>query len=743
MECGTVRQNGIGARARSTYAHLLSEGRIGALRLKNRMIVTAMGVSLSEPDGHVGQRLIDYHVAQAKGGAGLIVMGVTGVAWPVGAVSPNQSAISHDRYLPGLVRLVDAVHAAGGRIAAQLHHGGLVAGYSALGGHPLWAPAIPPAFTGDFPDYFLPEEMAAFAGGTVPKVKVLDHDDIAYAVRQFAEAAERAKRAGFDGVEIHGGHGYLLSSFMSPATNTRDDAFGGSLDKRAHLLLEVVRAVRAAVGPDFAMWVKLDSREMGKSTGIQLDDARTVAPLVAAAGADAITVTAYHDVGQGKLHSASNIPHEPGVHLEAAKAIKSALTIPVIASGRLEMDVAEQALAAGGFDFLAMGRKILADPELPNKLAEGRIADVRPCIYCYTCVSTAYLRESVRCAVRPETAFEGQEWLPAHPRRRVVVVGGGPGGMEAARRLAAIGDEVILLEKSDRLGGTLRFAGLAYEPNERLLDWLRRQVDASGVDVRLGTAATPASVAALAPDLVLVATGAVRDMPDIPGNDLPHVYSGDDMRAMMLGESSDALKRKTSWTTRLATKVGALTGATANLDLVRKATHSWMPLGQDIVIVGGELVGLELAEFLMERGRTVTVVGEAAKFGGGLLLVRRMRLLAELKEHGVALFPAARGIGIEADAVRFVDGDGRDRRVAADHVIVATGAHGDTALADALAARGLEVRAFGDATGVTYIEGAIRGAAEAVRAAAGPIAADAFDASRADGRDAAVSAIPR
>jgi 2,4-dienoyl-CoA reductase-like NADH-dependent reductase (Old Yellow Enzyme family)/NADPH-dependent 2,4-dienoyl-CoA reductase/sulfur reductase-like enzyme len=710
------------AARRRNHPTLLSEGRIGSMTLKNRMIVTAMGVSLAEEDGSVGDRLLDYHVAQAKGGSALIIMGVTGVAWPVGAVQPRQTAISNDRFLPGLTRLVDAVHAEGGKIAAQLHHGGLVATHSAQEGHPLWAPAIPPAFSGDFPDYFLPEEMAAFAGGVMPTVKVLEREDIEIAIRQFAEAAVRAKKAGFDGVEIHGGHGYLLSSFMSPSTNSRSDDFGGTLEKRARLLLDVVRAVRAAVGPGFPVWVKLDSREMGKAVGIQLDDARTVAPLVQAAGADAITVTAYHDVGQGKLHSASNIPHEPGVHLEAAKAIKQTIQIPVIASGRLELDAAERALADSGFDFLAMGRKLLADPDLPNKLAEDRIADIRPCIYCYTCVSTAYLREPVRCAVRPETAYESRDWLPAHARRRAVVIGGGPGGMEATRRLALSGDEVILLEKSDRLGGTLRFAGLAYEPNERLLDWLRHEVEQAAIEVRLGVEATPEMVVGLKPDIVFVATGAVRDMPPIPGNEHDHVYSGDDMRAMMLGESSDELKRKTSWATRLATKVGAATGATANLELVRKATHRWMPLGQSIVIIGGELVGLELAEFLVERGRTVTIVGEATKFGGGLLLVRRMRLLAELKEHGVAMFPAAGEIAIEKDAVSFLDANGRAARAVADHVIVAMGAHGDTRLADSLSAAGLTVHVYGDATGVTYIEGAIRGAAEAV-ANAGRVAA--------------------
>ena len=698
----------------NSWPSLLSEGWIGRLGLKNRMIVTAMGVSLANEDGTVSDRLVDYHAAQASGGAALIVMGVTGVAWPVGAVQPNQTAISDDRFLPGLARLVEAVHAKGAKIAAQLHHGGLVASHSAQDGHPLWGPALPPPFAGDFPDYFLPDEMAAFAGGVLPTVKVLEESDIALAVRQFADAAVRAQRAGFDGVEIHGGHGYLLSSFMSPSTNTRTDSYGGTLENRARLLIDVVRAVRSAVGPDFAVWVKLDSREIGKKGGITLDDACSVAPWVEQAGADAITVTAYHDVGQGKLHSASNIPHEPGAHLDAAKAIKAVLSVPVIASGRVEMDVAERALAAGGFDFLAMGRKLLADPELPNKLADGRIDDVRPCIYCYTCVSTAYLRETVRCAVRPETAFEGRDWLPSRARRRIVVIGGGPGGMEAARRLALIGDEVILLEKSDRVGGTLRFAGLAYEPNERLLDWLRRQVESSDVDVRLGVEATPELVASLAPDLVMVATGAVRDMPAISGSDRDNVFSGDDLRAMMLGETSNTLRRKTSWATRMATKLGAATGATANLELVRKATRRWMPLGQHIVIIGGELVGLELAEFLVERGRTVTVVGETAKFGGGLLLVRRMRLIAELREHGVAMHPGASQIAIGNRDVTFAGASGASHAVPYDHVIVATGAHGDTGLAAQLRAAGLAVVAFGDATGISYIEGAIRGAALAV-----------------------------
>lgn len=276
-----------------------------------------------------------------------------------------------------------------------------------------------------------------------------------------------------------------------------------------------------------------------------------------------------------------------------------------------------------------------------------------------------------------------------------------------------MGARVTLIEKSERLGGTLRFAGLAYEPNERILNWLKREVEEADIDVRLSTDATPDLIKSLAPAHVIVATGALRGMPDIPGGDLPHVFSGDDMRKMMFGETSPELARKTSLFTRLATKVGAATGASANLDLVRKATHAWMPLGDRVVIIGGELVGIELAEFLHERGRNVTVIDDAPRFGKGLTLVRRMRILAELAEHGVALKPGARDIAITADAVTYADATGQ-HAVAADTVIIAKGATGDLTLAHALKAAGLAVSAIGDAGGVGYIEGAMRGAADAV-----------------------------
>lgn len=695
------------------YDALLAPGRIGAMELRNRIIVTAMGVSLSEADGHVGERLMAYHEEHAKGGAGLIITGVAGVAWPTGAVQPNQTAISDDKFLPGLKALAERVHAHGAKIAAQLHHGGLVAGFSADAfDQELWAPCYPPPMQGDFLDYFLPEELAGFAGGKMPRIKLMEQVDIDLVVSQFGAAAARAKVAGFDAIEIHGGHGYLLSSFISPKTNSRTDAYGGSLENRLRLLLQVIAAVRDAVGPDFPVWVKLDTAEHGKDGGITLDLALEAARLVEAAGVDAITATSYHNIGMGKLHSASNIPHVPETNIPASAAIRAAVKVPVIASGRVEPSAAAAHIAAGKYDFLAMGRQLLADPALPVKLAGNSPESVRPCIYCYTCVSTAYVRTPMRCAVNPETGFECERVPSRVTGKHFVVIGGGPGGMEAARRLNAEGNRVTLIEQGPRLGGTLRIAALAYPANERLLDWLIREIERSSINVRLGTAATPEFLRQLAPDAVIVATGARRDMPDLPGNDLPHVFSGDDMRKLLLGEGSDDLNRKTGLMTRLATKVGAATGITANLEFVRNATKAWMPLGQDVVIIGGELVGIELAEFLQERGRKVTVIEPAPRLGKGLLLVRRMRILAELKEHGVALHGGASNIRIVDGAVRFVDSGGTEQQAQANHVIVAMGASGDNSLADILRADGFAVETVGDCNGVTYIEGAIRGGAE-------------------------------
>ncbi|MFO0691653.1 MAG: FAD-dependent oxidoreductase [Myxococcota bacterium] len=697
--------------------HLLEPGRIGRMTTKNRIVVTAMGVSFAEEDGSASERLVAYHARHAEGGAGLITVGVTGVAHPVGAVIPNQTSLSQDRFIPGLRRIAEVAHRHDAKVAVQLHHGGVVAGYSTRLGQALWTPSMPKMPGGDFGTLFFPEELASFMGGERPTLKVMTEEDIAVVVGQFAAAARRAREAGIDAVEIHGGHGYLIDAFLSPSSNFRTDGYGGDLAGRARFYLEILAAVRKEVGPDFPILCKLNAREVGKSDGETFDTAVETARLLERAGADAITASAYHDVGVGKFHSESNIPHVPNTNLPGAAVIKRAVGIPVLSSGRVEFEDADRAIAEKTCDFVAFGRKILADPAFPKKLAEGRAEDVRPCIYCYTCVSAIYLRQKGRCAVNPETGFEFVEQArPAAKRRRVVVVGSGPAGLEAARRLDERGHDVVLLEKDERLGGTLRVASLPYEPNNRLLDWLIREVEQSSVDVRLGAEATPATIRGLAPDVVVVATGAVRSLPDIPGKEHPIVFSGDDLRAMLSGRMTEDLKRKTSWLDRVSSKVGAATGLSSSPEMLRTATRAYMPLGKQIVILGGELVGLELAEFLTERGRQVTVVDDEPMLGAGLTVVRRMRIVAELREHGVALFPGASQIAIEPDGVVFVDTEGRRQRAAADQVIVAKGTHEERSLAAALRAVGFSVIEAGDGLEVKYIEGAIRGAWDAVEA---------------------------
>ena len=697
-----------------SYKSLFTPGRIGPLEIPNRLIVAAMGVNLSEEGGFWGQRILDFHQEQARGGAGLILSGACGVMYPVGQVQEWQVAISEDEYIAGLKRVVEAVHRHGSRFGVQLHQGGLNAVDDTVAGRSRWCPSEPEFYAGDFADGLLPSELQVLASTGIPRYRVLTREDIQELVQAFADGARRAMLAGCDTVEIHGGHGYVPSSFLSPKSNRRTDEYGGILENRARLLLEIVRAVRAEVGPDYPVIVKIDSREVGRTGGITLEDAKTTAQWLEQAGADAITVSAYHDSSKGKMHSASNVPHEPNCHLAAAAAIREVLNIPVIALGRVEAEYADREIGAGRFEFLAMGRKLLADPHLPRKLKEGRADEVRPCVYCYSCVSAIYKRERMYCAVNPEC---GREYLRgqapwASSAKRIVVVGGGPAGMEAARRLSSVGHEVILLERGDRLGGTLRFAALAYPANERLLDWLCLQVESMGIDVRLKTAATPELIASMAPDHVVVATGARRDLPPIPGSEQPHVFSGDDMRNLVLGMHSESVREKTSLFTRLATRVGATTGLTSNLGFVRKATRIWMPLGKNIVIIGGELVGLELAEFLVERGRKVAVIDETPKFGAGLALVRRLRILAELREHQVEMHRGVTDIRIESGKVCFSASDGDSHAVVADEVIVAKGATGDSTQAQALRAAGLTVHEIGDGCGVGYIEGAMRSAME-------------------------------
>jgi 2,4-dienoyl-CoA reductase-like NADH-dependent reductase (Old Yellow Enzyme family)/NADPH-dependent 2,4-dienoyl-CoA reductase/sulfur reductase-like enzyme len=693
------------------YEPLLQPGRIGTLELKNRIVGAPMGTNFAEDDGRCGERIQAYYEARAKGGAGLLIMGVCAIAFPAGTAEPYQVGVSHDDHIPGLAELARRVHGHGARIAMQLQHAGKTATRDLAAGRELWVPSPPPPLRTDMLQALTTQEMATFVGGmgkVRPRLRVMSHDDISTLIGWFADAAARAQAAGMDAVELHAAHTYILAGFLSPYYNQRDDAYGGSLDNRARVLLETIAAVKRRCGADFPVWVRLDAEEMRTPGGIRLDDAIATARLCETAGADAVSVSAYATITTGTAFTEAPLVQAPRGFVAHTERIRQALHIPVIGVGRIEPAAAAADIAAGRYDFAAFARKLLADPELPNKLATHRAQDIRPCIYCYACVSQIFINQRVMCAVNAQTGREADTAIePTATPRHVLVVGGGPAGMEAARVAALRGHRVTLLERSDRLGGTLFFAALAYPENGRLLDYLVGQVKTLPIEVRLSCPATPALVASLRPDAIIVATGARRAAPDIPGADQAHVWSGDELRRLMTGDGADEIARaKLNLAERALFKAGGLLRVTDSQQALQNLSKLWMPLGQRVVIVGGGLVGLELAEFLLARGRQVTVLEPSDKPGRELSIVRRWRVLEAVASHG-SLHTGAQVVSIGKGRVDWRDTTGADQTTPADSVVLAVGAEPDDRMAQALRECGVPVHLVGDGQALGYIEGAM------------------------------------
>jgi len=703
--------------------HLLSPTSIGPLEVRNRMVMAPMGVEIVGDDGMANDGIIAYYEERARGGVGLIVTEVCAVAYPGGANSSHQLGLSRDDFIAPLRRLTDRVHEHGAKIAVQLVHHGKVSRLDAKEGRPVLVPSITDWHGSlDMINDLTGEElgwMAEANGGGMGELRPATTDDLAEVIDQFASAAERAEAAGFDGCEIHGAHGYLLSGFLSRQWNTRDDEYGGPIEHRARLLCEVIEACVARTSDDFAVWCRLDALEYRTPDGIEFEDARRTAQLAVEAGAQAIHLSAYGDMTSGGAFTEGTLPHVEARHAALAAEMKIAVDVPVVAVGRIGPEVGDEMIANGKADLIAMGRQMLADPATAAKLARGAGAEVRPCIYCYTCVAQPFFDKQVRCAVNPVVAHEVEladlTRTEADSARTVAVVGGGPGGMEAARVAAERGHRVTLFEAGPQLGGSLRFAALVYEPNLRLLRWFEQEMHRLGVDVRLGTPATAAVLRAIGPDEVIVATGAGRERPAIEGIDLDHVVDGDDLREMLVGDGTAGAEAKLSMLGRVAPRVGRRTGLTRDPERLAQLTRVYMPIGTRVVIVGGGLVGIELAEFLVERKREVTVLHDGPTLAPEMAHPRRWRVLEDLRRHGADLRTGVTVDRITADEVE-VSGDDGTARIATDSVVVATGLVADDAVAEQLRADGFAVTVVGDAGGVGYIEGAISEGFHAARA---------------------------
>ena len=700
------------------YPHLLSPASIGSMQLRNRMVMAPMGVEIVGDDGKANEGIIRYYEERARGGVGLIITEVCAIAYPRGANSVHQLGLSDDSFIPAMKELTSRVQGHGAKIAVQLVHHGKVSRVDIKEGRDVLVPSIPDWHGSyDMVGDLTADElglMAAANGDGGAKVTPATTDHIAQIVDEFAAAAVRAQTAGFDGVEIHGAHGYLISGFLSPQWNLRDDEYGGSVENRSRFLCDVLREVKRRTGDDYPVWCRLDALEYRTPNGIVFDDAMVTARLAVEAGADAIHLSAYGDMTSGPAFTDGTLPHREAKHAALSGQLKRKVDVPVIAVGRIRPETGDEMIAHGKADLIAMGRQMLADPETARKVTEGREADVRPCINCYVCVAQPFFDQRVRCAVNPVLANEvdlGEvERTKAPAAKQVVVVGGGPAGMEAARVAALRGHSVTLFEASDHLGGALQFAALVYQPNLRLLRWLTRQMDELGVDVHTGTAVDPETVRALSPDVVIVATGAGRERSTVPGADHRLVVDGDDLRSMLTGSGdvSRALK-KLPWFGRVAATAGRRLGLLDSAERLARLTQHYMPIGKRVAIIGGGLVGIELAEFLVDRGRAVTVLDDGPTMATEMAHPRRWRVLTDLRDHGATLVTGATVGEITDTEVRYtVGGSDTADAVAVDSVVIATGLVADPSVTDTFREAGLSPVAIGDCTGVGYLEGAIR-----------------------------------
>ena len=695
---------------------LLAPGRIAGLELSNRVFLPAMDMNLCV-EGEISDGEIAHYTARAAGGTAMVITGTGAVAWPMGATSRHQPAFSDDKFIPGIRRLADSIHAVGGKLCMQLCHHGKTASVDTADGRPQLIPSLldsKPDLSA-LRDNPMPELMglATATQGKKATYKIADEDDLAWVIDQFAQAARRVKQAGVDAIEIHAAHGYLLSTFLSRGYNKRDDRWGGSLENRARLTCEVVRAIKRVVGADYPVLVRVNGFEFGLEDGLTPDETARASALIEEAGADAIHVSAnahnpFADFTQGPL------PSEVAQYRDYTKIVKQHVTIPVIAVGRMLPEIADEMLTLGECDFVSMGRQLLADAELVNKIREGQRASVRPCINCYVCVEQNFFDGNPKCAVNPALCNESVAVLAPMPTaKHVVVIGGGPGGMEAARVAALRGAKVTLIEKGSRLGGTMWFSQLTTPANQLLVDWLTHEIQRLNVDVLLSTEATREVVAALNADEIVVATGARRGLPDVPGANLPHVLTGDALRGVITGEAG-ADQRSLNSFGKIAVAAGRTLGLLNSADRIRTLSKTWMPVGKRVVVIGGGLVGLELAEFLAERGRRVTVLEEGPHMGLPMAMPRRWTAVSKATKHGVVLVRDATVVSIDKVSVRYRSGED-EFEVRGDSVVVASQVEPDVQLAELLSDLGIRVQVVGDALNIGYIEGAIHTANRVAR----------------------------
>ncbi len=621
------------------YPHLCSPLKVGPLTLRNRMASAPTSLATLGPGGHPSLENIAYYELRAKGGACIVTMGDV-IVHGTGLAHPEAVLLTDPDVLPALVPLAEAIRRHGAVASIEIDHGGGKAN---------------PMFTSDHVSHG-PSAIRAAGGYDVEPMSVDFLHEIADA---YGKGAAVAKLAGFQMVTLHAGHGWLIHQFLSPLTNHREDEYGGSFENRCRFMLEVIGRIRAHCGPDFPIEVRMSGTELAdEQGGYTLADGVEIAKVLDGK-VDLIHVSTGggHPSGGTVMHPSMFLPHGCNVYLAAE--IKKHVSTPVATVGSLsEPDKMEQIIASGQADLVCMARALIADPYLPQKVMEGRPEDIRPCQRCYNCQGGMFVTRNMRCAVDPVIGNElrGQIPVPLTRPRKVLIAGGGPAGMVAAVTAAKRGHDVTLCEASDSLGGAIRYA--KHVPFKKYLDdylhYLIRQVGRAGVQVRLGARVTPDLAEALAPDVLIAAVGARPIVPKLPGMDLPHVVMG--------GKAHEVIGT----------------------------------LGQRVAIIGGGLVGTELAIHLADLGKRPVVLEMRSDYAVDSNPQHKNAIHWQ-KEHLIDFRLNTRVTAVTPEGLEAVDQAGQPVFVPADSVVVAAvGYRADETQVEALRFTAPEFHWIGD-----------------------------------------------
>lgn len=636
---------------------------IGALEIKNRIVMPAMHMNMCR-DFQVSDRLVGFYRERAAGGAGLIVVGYATVDAYSGG--PTNIGCHRDDQLPGLTRLAAAIREGGARAAIQLNHAGRYNPSFFLGGRQPVAPSpIPSRLTRETP-------------------RELSEEEIVTTIGRFAEAAVRAREAGFDAVEILAGTGYLISSFLSPLTNTRQDRWGGDLGNRMRFGCEVVTAVRDCLGPAVPVIVRVNGNDFMEG-GIGRADQQAFAAALTAAGADAVSVNVgWHEAQVPQI--VTKVPR--GVFAYMARDIRRQVGVPVIAGHRInDPQTARRLLDEGFCDMVAVGRALIADPRFPEKAAAGQERRIVHCVACgQGCFDHIFKMQAVECLCNPRAGHEDEKVPMTEAPKKVMVVGGGPAGIFAALAAAERGHRVTLYEKDLRPGGQLHLAGKPPGRGEFLVlaEDLSRQLADSAVEVRLGCAVERSTLAEERPDLLILATGGEPALPPIPGNDLPHVV-----------QAWDILTGRREAGKRVAVLGGGAVGVETALSIAEEGALSGDEL--KFLLVHGAETPETLLRLATEHDREIVLLEMTDTLGANFGKTTRWGMLQDLGRFAIRPIPGARVVEIVPGGLR-CEKAGEIVDLAADTVVLAAGTRSCNPLQAVAEEMVIPFRVVGDAS---------------------------------------------